>query len=82
MRVVGGRYVVQITPFRDPGAAVELLQQLMRLGYDGTVLSREEGPETLHLVQLGPYFSQDEAHRIAREVGAETDRLPAVIVEP
>lgn len=79
---VGGSYVVQITPFRDPDAAVELLQQLMRLGYDGTVLSREEGPEILHLVQLGPYFSPDVAQRVAREVGVETDRHPVVIVQP
>jgi general secretion pathway protein D len=81
-QVVGGSYVVQVTPFRDSSSAVELLQKLLQLGYDGTILSREEGAETLHLVQLGPYFSPDVAQRVAREVGIETDRHPVVIVQP
>ncbi len=54
----------------------------MRLGYDGTVLSREEGAEIVHFVQLGPYFSSEVAQRVAREVRAETDRGTIVIVEP
>ncbi|MBW2280279.1 MAG: SPOR domain-containing protein [Deltaproteobacteria bacterium] len=73
---------MQITLFRDSRAAVDTLERLMRLGYDGTVLSREEGSETLHMVQLGPYFSSEVAQRVAREVRAETDRRAIVIVEP
>lgn len=77
-----GDYLVQVAFFRNPEPAVALLQQLMDAGYDGTVLSREEGGETLHFVQLGPYPFEDRAQHIAREVRASTGLNAEVFVRP
>jgi len=54
----------------------------MTLGYDGTVLSRDESGQTVHLVQLGPYTNEERGQQVAREVRAETGLQTYVIVEP
>ncbi|MEE9281090.1 MAG: type II secretion system secretin GspD [Myxococcota bacterium] len=75
-------YLVQAAFFHDSAAAIALLQRLIDLGYDGTILARAENGEPIHFVQLGPYASQDAAKRIAREVRYEVDVEPLVVVEP
>jgi general secretion pathway protein D len=77
-----GNYLVQVALFRKPADAVELLNQLLSSGYDGTVLSRTEGKETVHFVQLGPYAGEDRAQHVAREVRASTKLNAHVIIEP
>jgi hypothetical protein len=52
------------------------------VGYDGTVLSRNESGQTMHFVQLGPYGSQDDAERVGREIRAETGLNTIIMVEP
>jgi general secretion pathway protein D len=76
-----GTYRVQVAFFHDSKDAIALLQKLIDLGYDGTVLSRTEGGEPVHFVQLGPYESEDTAQRIAREVRYAEDVEPLVLVE-
>ena len=76
-----GAYLVQAAFFRDSADAIAFLQQLIDLGYDGTVFSRTEGGEPVHFVQLGPYVSEDRARQIAREVRYEANVEPLVVVE-
>lgn len=75
-----GTYLVQAAFFRDATEAVALLEQLITLGYDGTVLARAENGEPIHFVQLGPYDSEEAAGRVAREVRYELDLEPLVVV--
>ena len=77
-----GAYLVQVALFRDPEQAVTLLEELMASGYDGTLLSRREGDDLFHFVQLGPYSSEDDAQRIVREVRATTGFEAVVILRP
>ena len=81
-RALGGAYTVQLPLMRSPDEAVELLRSLIEQGYDGTLLSQQEGDETVHTVQLGPYASEVRAQQVAREVRAATGRSAQVIVEP
>ena len=81
-RALGGAYTVQVSVLRSPDEAAELLRSLIGQGYDGVLLSRQEGGETLHTVQLGPYSSETRAQQIAREVRAATGRAAQVVVEP
>ncbi len=76
-----GAYLVQAAFFHDSADAIALLQQLIDLGYDGTVFSRTEGGAPVHFVQLGPYVSEDRARQIARNVRYEADVDPLVVVE-
>ncbi len=76
------RYLVQAAFFHESSAAIALLERLIDLGYDGTVLSRSEGGEPVHFVQLGPYASEEKARQIAREVRYEIEVEPLVVVEP
>ncbi len=73
---------MQVSAARSPEEAASVLSELIERGYDGTLLSRREGGETLHTVLLGPYLSEDRAQQIAREIRAETGRAVQVIVEP
>ncbi len=77
-----GPYLVQAAFFFDPGEATALLETLIERGYEGTVLSRTEGGQAVHFVQLGPYATQDAAWRVAREVQREADLRPLLVVEP
>ena len=77
-----GTYLVQVALFQKPEEAVELLQNLISSGYDGTVLSRTEAGGTLHFVQLGPYLGEDRAQHVAREVHARTGLYADVIIQP
>lgn len=77
-----GSFLVQVSIFREVDEAVSQLKSLIKLGYDGTVLSRSERDSTVHLVQLGPYRSEEAAQRVAREIRAETELSAVVIVEP
>ena len=79
---VGGNYSVQVALFRSAETAAELLRGLIEQGYDGTVLSRKEGADVMHFVQLGPYQSEVRAQHVAREVAAETGLGAVVVVEP
>ncbi len=76
------RYLVQAAFFHESSAAIALLERLIDLGYDGTILSRSEGGEPVHFVQLGPYASEAQARQIAREVRYEIEVEPLVVVEP
>ncbi|MEE8313589.1 MAG: type II secretion system secretin GspD [Myxococcota bacterium] len=76
------RYLVQAAFFHESSAAIALLERLIDLGYDGTVLARSEGGEPVHFVQLGPYASEEKARQIAREVRYEIEVEPLVVVEP
>ncbi|MCZ6822902.1 MAG: SPOR domain-containing protein, partial [Deltaproteobacteria bacterium] len=77
-----GHYVLQVAHFRDPAEAVALLNSLISSGYDGTVLSRSDRGKPLHVVQIGPYASDDRAQHIAREIRAATGLHVLVTVEP
>ena len=77
-----GHYVLQVAHFRDPAEAVALLNTLISSGYDGTVLSRSDRGKPLHVVQIGPYASDDRAQHIAREIRAATGLHVLVTVEP
>ncbi len=77
-----GHYVLQVAHFRDPAEAVALLNTLISSGYDGTVLSRSDRGKPLHVVQIGPYASDDRAQHIAREIRASTGLHVLVTVEP
>ena len=46
-----------------------------------TLLSQQEGAETFHYVQLGPYLTEAHAARIAREVEADTGLATLVLVD-
>ncbi len=76
-----GPYLVQAAFFFDPGKATALLETLIERGYEGAVLSRTEGGQAVHFVQLGPYATQDAAWRVAREVQRESDLRPLLVVE-
>jgi general secretion pathway protein D len=78
----GGKYVVQVAFLKDAGAAAALLEKLISVGYDGTVLSRSENGQTMHFVQLGPYETQDDAERVGREIRADTGLNTLIMVEP
>ena len=78
----GGAYGVQMSVFRTADEAATVLESLIELGYDGTLLSRREGDETLHYVQLGPYNTENKAQQVAREVRAASGRGALVVVEP
>ena len=78
----GGDYLVEIAFFKTAREAVQTLTELMGQGYDGSVLSRKVGDEVVHFVQLGPYATEDDAARVAREVGAETGATTRVVVQP
>ena len=80
--LAGGSFRVQVAVFRISAEAAKLLEELIRQGYDGTVYSIEEGGQTLHLVQLGPYVTEERAQQVAREVRADSGRTAMVIVEP
>jgi general secretion pathway protein D len=80
--VRGGNYLVQVGLFRTAQAAVQVLQELMSEGYDGTVLSRRSGEEVVHYVQLGPYLTDDDAQHTARRVRADKQLDTIVLVEP
>jgi len=75
-----GRYVVQVASLRDPMEAAKLLQQLVADGYTGMVMSRMEGGDAIHIVQLGPYTSEDKAQRVSREIQAELGFRAAVMI--
>ncbi len=77
-----GHYLLQVAHFRDPAEAVALLNTLISSGYDGTVLSRSDRGTPLHVVQIGPYQSDDRAQHIAREIRASTGLHVLVTVEP
>ena len=79
---LGGAYVVQVAPHLVAGDATSMLESLIRNGFDGTVLSKQEGDQVLHTVQLGPFLSADKALQVAREVRIESGRSTAVVVEP
>jgi hypothetical protein len=78
----GGAYRVQVSLHDDQEGALQLLENLMREGYDGTLLSRREQDRVLHLVQLGPYLTEDRARQVAREIGASTGLSTVIIIEP
>jgi cell division septation protein DedD len=78
----GGAYLVQVSTFREASDAVDLLQELIGEGYDGTLLSRRDREELYHFVQLGPYLTEDRAQQVAREVGVATGLETVVIIEP
>jgi general secretion pathway protein D len=78
----GGKFVVQVAFLKDAGAAAKLLEKLISVGYDGTVLSRNENGQTMHFVQLGPYGTQDDAERVGREIRAETGLNTLIMLEP
>jgi hypothetical protein len=77
----GGAYLVQVSTFREATEAVDLLQELIAEGYDGTLLSRRDREELYHFVQLGPYLTEDRAQQVAREVGVATGLETVVIIE-
>jgi cell division septation protein DedD len=77
-----GKFVVQVAFLKDATAAAELLEKLISVGYDGTVLSRNENGQTMHFVQLGPYGNQDDAERVGREIRAETGLNTLIMLEP
>ena len=77
-----GNYILQVAHFREASDAVDLLNTLISSGYDGTVLSRSERGETVHLVQVGPYSDENRAQLTAREIRASTGLHVLVTVEP
>jgi cell division protein FtsN len=78
----GGNYLVQVATLDRAEDAARLLESLLKAGYDGVVLSRDENGRTIHYVQLGPYQSEEDAQKIGREVKAETGFTTYVMIEP
>jgi general secretion pathway protein D len=78
----GGEYLVQVALFHTADAAIQVLENLMAQGYDGTVLSQTIRGEVVHTVQLGPYLTEAKAHQVAREVTSSTGMETLVVVEP
>jgi general secretion pathway protein D len=77
-----GSYEVQAAALRDSGAAVVILQRLIDLGFDGTVVSRRENGDEIHVVQLGPFASEENARDAARRINAETGLNAFVKLKP
>ena len=77
-----GNYILQVALFRQASDAVDLLNTLISSGYDGTVLSRSERGEAVHLVQVGPYTDEEQAQLAAREIRASSGLHVLVTVEP
>jgi len=81
-RVDNGNFEVQAATLRDSGAAVVILQRLIELGFDGTVVSRSENGDEIHVVQMGPFTSEESARDAARRINAETGLNAFVRLKP
>lgn len=66
-RTIVAGYRLEIGAYRQQQNALERLQMLGRLGYQGQI----RVTDGLHLVSLGPFDSSAEAQRIRRELMAE-----------
>ena len=78
----GGEYIVQVALFPTASEAIQVLENLMAQGYDGTMLTQTIRGEVFHTVQLGPYVSEAKAQQIAREVGVATGLETLVVILP
>ena len=81
-KIDAGSYEIQAAALRDSGAAVVILQRLIELGFDGTVVSRQENGDELHVVQLGPFADEESARDAARRINAETGLNAFVKLKP
>jgi general secretion pathway protein D len=77
-----GDYTVQAAVLSRPDAAVAILQRLIELGFDGSVVSRSENGSELHSVELGPYANEEQARDAARRLRAQAGLNPVVRVAP
>jgi len=77
-----GDYRIHAAVLREADAAAALLERLIALGFDGTVVSRREHGDAMHSVEIGPYADVASAREVARRIQSEAGLDAFVVIEP
>jgi len=77
----GPSYFVQAGLYGDEGQAVEVLTELIDLGFDGNLLSGERGGALLYEVRVGPYETLGEASSAETVLERSQGLTPAILIE-
>jgi len=77
----GPAYFLQAGLFAEEDRAVEVLTEILDLGYDGSLVTADRAGGLLYEVRIGPYETLEEARLAIRVIERAQGLSPSVLVE-